>query len=171
MERLKSAGPKKEVGREKATEGDPRRRPLEQTALRLWSRSLPTPGECCARKATPRRRLPVLWRADEKDFPTAARLESQPRTTTFATILRMSSASIIPLASTRFFQSHGRGFSELCQTAGNDRQVMRFYPIQFDSTLSNPSASPLEEALPACGNAFHLELRPHLLDRLQTQNA
>ena len=68
----------------------------------------------------------------------------------------MNSAPVIPPAKIRFYQFHGQGDGELCPTAGNDRQVMRFYPIQLDPHLRNPSASPLEKAAPVTNG--HLAL-------------
>ena len=129
------------------------------------------PGECGAGKTAPRRRLPVLRSADEKVITAASRLEPQPRPATSATILCMNSAPVIPPTKIRFLQVHGQCDGDLCPTTRNDRQVIRFCPIQLDFPLRNPSASPLKKAVPPCGNDVYLELRPHLPDRLPTQNA
>ena len=124
-----------------------------------------------ARETTPRRRLPVLRRADEKTAAPVARLESRPRATTGETILRMIHAHhTIPMRG-GIFQSHGPCPGELCPACGNNRCLPAPYVNPTDSTPVKPAGF-----MPTTVRFTHAMgipriQQPLLSEKLQTQNA
>lgn len=98
----------------------PSRRKSETRAHRLPHRLSPANRRCGHRDETPRahRRLPMLRRADAKDFPAAPRLAPRPPATR-ANSPRMISARTTTVIVKGIFRATGQGDGEPCVRHGN----------------------------------------------------
>lgn len=124
------------------------------------------------RKATARRILSVLWRADEKAAAPAAPMEPRPGTAaTQETLLCMIAASFTTPMSTGFFPFKGNGDGALRSSRENRRGFLMIYTLPPDSTPGN-RADLLATEASRLHPTGHQPAKPALPpERLPTQNA
>ena len=152
----------------------PSRRQSQARAHRLPHRAAPAHRRSSPhpREASPRRQLPVLWRADEKADTPAAPVESKPRTSvTDEAILHMTALRITILMTTCFLRNHGQGNRGLCPSPAKRRDSERSRTSTHDLTSAIRTGSTLKDTHYPHAPSSHPAQQLYRAGRPQTQNA